>query len=184
MLTWGELLSAIGNVIVVVLILLFKGKGMEWVISLSGALRIFGTVYNLFTARIGVAETVAADVIGSLGVKGNEELETLADKLKEEDERRAPIDAGWVMTLIVILFIIHLARMGLDKSNFGILSPLVAVIGDIFVALVFAFGFIGPLRTIFRRFTGLFVRSFGNGCRKFRWRKEDGSVCVHWQRPG
>lgn len=158
-LDWGVLISAIGNGIVVVFVLWFRGKGIEWVISLCGALRIFGTVYNLFTARIGVSETVAADVIESLGVKGNKELETLAEKLKEDEARRAPIDAGWVITLIVILFFIHLARMGTDKSNSGILSPLVAVIGDIFVSLVFAFGIIAPLRTIFRRFTGLFVRS-------------------------
>jgi hypothetical protein len=48
--------------------------------------------------------------------------------------------------------------MGFDKSRIGIISPLVAVIGDIFVALVFALGFIGPIRTMLRRFTRLFVR--------------------------
>ncbi len=158
-LAWGEFASAAGNAMVVLLIVVNRGKGMEWVVSLCGALRIFGTIYNLFTARIGVADTVAADVIGSLGVEGNEELETLAARLKEEDERRVPIDAGWVMTLIVILFVIHLARMGFDKSKIGVVSPMVAVIGDIFVGLVFAFGIIGPLRTIFRQFTSLFVRS-------------------------
>ena len=158
-LSWGDLAPAVGNAIVVVLIIINRGKGMEWVVSLCGALRIFGTVYNLFTARIGDADSVAGDVIGSLGAEGNEELETLAAKLKEEDERRVPIDAGWVVTLIVILFIIHVARMGFDKSKIGIVSPLVAVIGDIFVGLVVAFGIIGPLRTIFRRTTSLFVVS-------------------------
>jgi 3',5'-cyclic AMP phosphodiesterase CpdA len=155
---WNELLSALGNAAVVVLIILSRAKGLEWVISLSGALRIFGTVYNLFTARTGSLKKAAEDVVESLKVKGNKELEGLAEKLGEEDEHRAPIDARWIVTFILILFFIHLGRMGLDRSAFGVLSPLVAVIGDIFIALAFAFGFIAPVRMIFRRVTGLFVR--------------------------
>jgi len=155
---WNELLSGLGNATVVVLIIVFRGRGLEWVISLSGALRIFGTVYSLFTARTGSLKEAAEDVVESLGVKGNTELEALAVKLGKEDAYRAPIDAGWIMLFVVILFSIHLGRMGLDRSAIGILSPLVAVIGDIFIALCFAYGFIAPVRTIFRRITGLFAR--------------------------
>lgn len=163
---WSALLSGLGNATVVVLILIFKGKGMEWVISFSGSLRILGTVYNLYTAKTGILENVAEDVVGSLGIKGNLELETLAIKLREEDDHRAPIDASWIMSFLIILFLIHLGRMGLDRSALGILSPLVAVIGDIFMALIFAFGFIAPTRTIFRRFIGLFSRALWNWVQK------------------
>jgi len=156
--TWNELLSGLGNASVVVLLMLFREKGLEWVISISGALRIFGTVYNLYTARTGSLEKAAEDVIESLGVRGNRELESLAKKLGEEDEHRAPIDAGWIMSLILILFFIHLGRMGLDRSPSGVLSPLVAVIGDVFIALIFSFGFIAPVLLIFKRITGLFIR--------------------------
>ena len=114
----------------------------------------------------------------SLGLRGNKELETLAAKLGEESERRAPIDAGWIATFILVLFFIHLGRMGFDQSVLGIFSPLIAAIGDIFVALVFAFGIIAPIRTIFRRITGLFIRRCGDGYSKFRKRKESYSVCV------
>ncbi len=157
-LAWNDLLSGLGNATVVVLVILFRGKGLEWVISLSGSLRILGTVYNLFTARTGSLKKAAEDVIERLGVKGNKELETLAEKLGKEDEQRAPIDAGWIMSFVVILLFIHLVRMGLERSAFLVLSPLVDVIGDIFIALVFAFGFVAPLRTIFRQITGLLVR--------------------------
>ena len=160
---WDDLLSGIGNGVVVLLIILFRGKGLDWVVSLCGALRIFGTVYGLFTARTGTVQKVAEDVVDSLGLRGNKELEALAAKLAEESERRAPIDAGWIVTFIAFLFFVHLGRMGLDKSVLGISSPLVAVIGDIFVALVFAFGIIAPIRTVFQRTTGLFVR------RLWRW---------------
>lgn len=163
---WSDLLSGLGNAFVVVLILLFKGKGLEWVISLSGSLRILGTVYNLYTARMGNMEKVAEDVLGSLGIKGSKELESLADKLGKEDDQRAPIDARWIISFIFIMFFIHLGRMGMDRSALGILSPLVAVIGDIFMALIFAFGFIAPTRAIFRRFIGMFSRGLWNWVQK------------------
>ena len=160
---WDYLLSGIGNGVVVLLIILFRGKGLDWVVSLSGALRIFGTVYGLYTARIGSVGKVAEDIVDSLGLRGNKELEALAAKLGEESERRAPIDASWIATFIMVLFFIHLGRMGFDQSAVGIVSPLIAAIGDIFVALVFAFGIIAPIRNIFKRITGLFIR------RAWRW---------------
>ena len=81
----------------------------------------------------------------------------LYKNLGEESDRRAPVDAGWIVTFIVILFVIHLGRMGLDQSSVRIISPLVAVMGDIFVAFVFAFGFVAPIQAIFRRIKGLFM---------------------------
>ena len=156
--TWSTLLSGLGNVTVVVLMIIFKGKGLEWVVSLCGALRIFGIVYNLFTARIGTAEKVGEDVVESLGLKGNTELESLAKNLSDEDRQRAAIDKGWIITFLLILFFIHLGRMGFDQSASGILSPVVAVIGDMVIALIIAFGVIAPFRTVFRKITGLFVR--------------------------
>ena len=161
--TWYYLLSGLGNGVVVLLIILFRGKGLDWIVSLSGALRIFGTVYGLYTARTGTVGKVAEDIVDSLGLRGNKELEALAAKLGEESERRAPIDASWIATFIMVLFFIHLGRMGFDQSVVGIVSPLIAAIGDIFVALVFAFGIIAPIRNIFKRITGLFIR------RSWRW---------------
>lgn len=160
------LVSGIGNFIVVILILIFRGKGFEWLIALSGALRIFGTIFNLYTARLGNAEAVSTDIIKGLGLEGNKELETLADKLEVEYNHRAPIDAGWVITFIIILFFIHLGRMGLDRSFLGIMSPLVAVIGDLVIALIIAFGVIAPLMSIFRKITGLLIRSLWSWVQK------------------
>ncbi len=154
--SWTTLLSGLGNAAVVIIVLLFRGKGLEWVISVAGAFRIFGTVFNLYSAKTGTLENVAEDVIASMGEKGNKELESLATKLKEESELRAPIDRGWIISFIVILFFIHLGRMGLDRSKLGIVSPVVAVVGDMFIALIFSFAFIGPIRSVFKRTTGLF----------------------------
>ena len=65
-------MSGLGNITGVVLILFFSGKGYVWVLSLCGSLRILGTVYNLFTAKMGALEEVSGDVLESMGIDGNE----------------------------------------------------------------------------------------------------------------
>ncbi len=57
------------------------------------------------------------------------------------------------MALVAVLFAIHVSRMGFDKSALGILSPLVAVLGDILVALALTFFLIVPGRLFIRRMT-------------------------------
>ncbi|MDH4090505.1 MAG: metallophosphoesterase [Cyclobacteriaceae bacterium] len=158
-LTWRVFLPALGNGLIVLLMFLFRGKGIEWVIALCGSLRILGTIYNLFTARMGTTIHVAEDIVESMGMKGNEEVELLAAKIGAEDNQRSAIDASWIITFVLILFFIHLGRMGFDQSASGILSPVVAVMGDMFIALIFAFGMVAPLRALFRRTVGLFERS-------------------------
>ncbi len=69
-LSWKALLPCIGNILIVVIMFLFKGKGLEWVISVCGALRIFGMIYHLFTARIGTSENIAEDIIERIPVAG------------------------------------------------------------------------------------------------------------------
>ena len=153
------LFAGLGNLIVVLMIILFRGKGFEWLISLSGALRILGIVYNLFTVRLGSSENVSMDVVKGLGLEDDKQIVALAEKLEIEDDQRAPIDAGWIVTFIIILFFIHLGRMGLDRSYLGIMSPVVAVIGDLVIALIIAFAVIAPFMAVFRKITGLVIRS-------------------------
>jgi uncharacterized membrane protein HdeD (DUF308 family) len=146
------LMSGIGNLVVVIIVFFNKSRGQEWVIAITTALRIFGTVLNLYTARLGNVRQVSQDVIAALGMTGNAELEELARKIETDENRNAEADTRWVIIFIVFLFFIHLGRMGFDRSALGILSPLVAVIGDMFIALVVAFGIIYPFRATFKRF--------------------------------
>ena len=58
----------------------------------------------------------------------------MADRIATEESRRAPIDREWVVSLVAVLFAIHLGRTGLDRSFLGIMTPTLAVLGDIVVA--------------------------------------------------
>ena len=145
------------------LILIFEGRGLAWVIAVGGALRILGTVYNLFTAKLGNVEDVSGDIIKGLDIADNPGLVALTQKLEAEDEQRARVDVSWILIFILTLFFIHLGRMGFDRSTFGILSPVVAVIGDMFVALVVAYGIIGPFRSLFKKLNSIFLK------RSYNW---------------
>jgi 3',5'-cyclic AMP phosphodiesterase CpdA len=153
------LLPGLGNLIIVLLITIFEGRGFSWVIALSGALRILGTVYNLFTAKLGSVESVAGDIVESLDIDDNQGLVAMAHEVEAQSRERASIDAGWILVFVLTLFFIHLGRMGFDRSAFGILSPLVAVIGDMFIALVIAYGIIAPLRILLKNITNYFIKA-------------------------
>ena len=67
-------------------------------------------------------------------------------RLQAAERSGGPADRGWIAALIAVLFAIHVSRMGFDRSALGILSPLVAVLGDIVVALALAYFVMVPLR--------------------------------------
>jgi 3',5'-cyclic AMP phosphodiesterase CpdA len=91
-------------------------------------------------------------VVADIALDRPELLETGA-RLEQAEAARATVDRGWIWALLAVLLAIHISRMGLDKSALAILSPLVAVLGDVVVALILAYLIIVPLRLFFRRVT-------------------------------
>ncbi len=88
-----------------------------------------------------------------LGLPPHEEFSKLQALLKTEDERRRRIDAAWCWTFIIVFFAIHIGRMSIDRNLVGMISPLVAVVGDVGTALLIAFLLILPCRLAWRKLT-------------------------------
>lgn len=59
----------------------------------------------------------------------------------------------WCLTLLAILFGIHVLRTDAQWSFIGFISPFTAVVGDAIVALILALVLLLPLRMLFRKFT-------------------------------
>jgi len=122
-------------------------------VALAAGLRLVGTTTNLVTAPV-LSEREADDtVIADIGIERPERLAETGARLQSSEESRAAADRGWIGALLAVLFTIHVSRMGLDKSALGVLSPLVAVLGDVVVALGLAYLIIVPLRLFGRRLT-------------------------------
>ena len=127
--TW----AALGNVVAVVLILLARGWLLTWAVAIAGALRIFGITWSIIVAPVYTTAAVEQTLISELGLADQPGAAAMAAEL-EAAERRAPIDRGWTLSFIITLFAIHIGRMSADLTLLGLLSPAVAVAGDMLVA--------------------------------------------------
>jgi hypothetical protein len=138
-------MAAAGNTIVLLLVLILREKGIHIALAIAVFLRIIGTAVNVLTAETGRMDDVSEDLMMSMKLSDNAEVSALAEEIEQEESARAGIDKYWIITFIVVLFFIHLGRMGLDRSFLGILSPGVAVIGDMAIALIITYAIIAPL---------------------------------------
>jgi len=168
---WGDyasratdwLLPALGNLGVAILLIALRQYALGWTLALAGGLRIGGTAVNIMSSPVFTATDAGDTVLAQLDLPEKSELTELADRVAAEESARRSLDNGWIWAFIATLFAIHLGRMGFDRSRLGISSPLVAVVGDVFLALVIAFAIVVPLRLVFRRL------SRGLERRAWRW---------------
>ena len=73
-----------------------------------------------------------------LGLPPHEEFGRLRVAAVERELAALPIDAFWIIVMILVFFAIHAGRLQADWTWLGLISPLVAVIGDVLSALLVA----------------------------------------------
>jgi hypothetical protein len=112
---------------------------------------MFGVAWTLATTPVLTAADAGDAAVRDLGIPDHPALAELGARLEREETARRTVDRGWVVAFLASLFAIHLGRIGLDKSALGVLSPAVAVLGDVVFALVIAFGVVIPFMLIERR---------------------------------
>jgi uncharacterized membrane protein HdeD (DUF308 family) len=78
---------------------------------------------------------------------------TLNASLKSEEDSRRSTDAYWCFIFVIVFFVIHIGRMRVYWDLVGMIDPLVAVVGDVGMALVLAFCIILPGRLAWRKLT-------------------------------
>jgi uncharacterized membrane protein HdeD (DUF308 family) len=153
-----RLVYALGYGLLAVLLLLIRGAATGWAMVATSALRLAGTAGGILTTPAHGVEQAGDTVAQDLGLSDSPALADLARRFATEEQARAGLDRGWIAAFAVTLFGIHLGRMGLDRSALGILSPLVAVVGDLVGALLIAFGLVVPTALLIRRASRGFER--------------------------
>lgn len=148
-----KLIAAIWNLAVVIGILLLRERGVAWTVAIAGATRLFETAWKISDTPVYSEQDAGNTAIHDLGLPEHHALVALGSRLEADAATRAPIDRGWVISFLAVLFAIHLGRMGFDKSTYGILSPIVAVLGDVVFALAFAYLIVVPASLLIRRLT-------------------------------
>jgi uncharacterized membrane protein HdeD (DUF308 family) len=145
---WLDFVAGVGNLLLPLILLSDAEKVQDWALGSAVSLRMIAIGVNLLAAKTGLVEQVDVNVVASLGLSGNPYVENLAERLRREQEQSALYDRSTILVFIILLFFIHLGRMGFDRSMFGILSPLVATFGDMVIALVITYVVIAPTRYI------------------------------------
>lgn len=74
----------------------------------------------------------------------------LVVELSNELAIRGRSDRGWRWLFLFTFFAIHVARMDIDWNLVGMLSPAGAVVGDVMLAIVLAYGIVAPISVSWR----------------------------------
>jgi hypothetical protein len=143
-------LTALANVAVVLLILLARGWLSTWVVAIAGALRIFGITWNIIVAPVYSTADAEETIVAELGLADQPRAAAMAAEVEAAEQTRAAIDRGWTLSFIVTLFAIHIGRMSTDLTLLGMLSPAVAVAGDMLVAVLITLLIINPAHLLWR----------------------------------
>ena len=121
-----------------------------WVVPVAGALRIFGIAWNIASRRCYTTAEAEETVLDELGLADQPGAAAMATEIEAAERSRAPIDRGWTLSFIATLFAIHIGRMSTDLTLLGLLSPAVAVAGDMVIAVLFTLLVINPAYLLWR----------------------------------
>jgi uncharacterized membrane protein HdeD (DUF308 family) len=78
---------------------------------------------------------------------------SLRTRLAAEEVELGRNDRRWVLIFLITFFAIHVARMDVDMTAVGLLSPAGAVAGDVAIAIAFAYGLFAPVSAAYRTLT-------------------------------
>ena len=155
----NETAAAFGNFAGVISVILVGRYAFSWIVGVAAAQRLLTIAANVASRPSYSADDVDDSVIADIGLDRPERLFETAARLQTEERERLSADREWIAALVAVLFAIHVSRMGFDRSALGILSPLVAVAGDIAVAFALTYFVIVPLRLFTRRTTRVLERA-------------------------
>ena len=144
------ILSALGNGAVALLLVFSRGGLLEWIVAAAGALRIFGIAWSILAAPVYATSEADETVIDELGLSDSPAAVAMAAEVNAAEHTRAPIDRGWTIAFIATLFAIHIGRMRTDLTFLGMISPAVAVLGDMTIAILVTLLVINPVYLLWR----------------------------------
>ncbi|HEY7411038.1 MAG TPA: DUF308 domain-containing protein, partial [Vicinamibacteria bacterium] len=134
----GDLAAAAG-------LLALRQVSETWLVAVATALRLFGIAWTMAVTPVRTADDAAGSVIDDLGLADHPEADGLLAQIASEEKARASADRGWTLAFLVVLFAIHLARLEPDGTLLGYAAPAIAVLGDMALAILFAFLVAAPV---------------------------------------
>ncbi|HMP60944.1 MAG TPA: metallophosphoesterase [Gemmatales bacterium] len=161
---WGGLLL-IGVVkVALAVMLILRWPISDWpIVGVVVGIHMLTAGWSILLGRTHVSGAVAIGPDehpdGLLQLPAHPALGVLKSTLDDEYRKRRASDARWCWVFMIVLFTIHLGRMRVDWNVVGMIDPLVALAGDLGMALLAAFCFIMPVWLGWRKLTRPLERS-------------------------
>lgn len=150
--------GVVNLVLAVMLVARWPVTGMRAVVILVG-IRMIAAGWSMLRHRRDEPTVTTDEPVTSqhpdrrLSLPPHEEFRTLETTLAAENLARRWVDVAWCATFILVFFAIHIGRMNVAWNLVGMISPLVAVAGDIATAMLIAFGLFLPFGLGWRKLT-------------------------------
>ena len=138
-------LAASADFLVTASLLVVQQFSETWTVSMAAALRLFGAAWAMAVTPVQTTNDAAATVIEDLGLSDHPDAAGLLAQIAAEEKARASADRSWTIAFIVTLFAIHAARQESDGTLLGYAAPAIAVVGDMVLAILFAFLIAAPV---------------------------------------
>jgi uncharacterized membrane protein HdeD (DUF308 family) len=141
---WWTIFNGIVNLLLALLIWRQGASTGSVVLGVGVGLYIMSTGWTaLFAPDQGIEDVDVAQVTNEhpderMGLPPHAEFGRLRVAAVEREMAALPIDSFWIIVLILVFFAIHAGRLQADWTWLGLISPLVAVIGDVLSALLVA----------------------------------------------
>ena len=116
-----------------------------WGVAVAAALRLFGIAWAMAVTPVHGVEDAVGTALDDIGLTDHPGAAELLTRVTVEERVRTAADRRWTVAFLVTLFAIHSARIEPDGTLLGYVAPAVAVVGDMTLALLFAFLVIAPL---------------------------------------
>jgi uncharacterized membrane protein HdeD (DUF308 family)/3',5'-cyclic AMP phosphodiesterase CpdA len=125
-----------------------------WAVFLAAGLRLLAGGWAMMLGQDGHTSASIDDRAThpdtALQLGPHERFKQLHDEFDSRDKARNPVHFYWISTLLLTFFVVHTARMEAAWNWVGLLSPAIAVVGDVLVSLVVTYLLILPARLVWR----------------------------------
>jgi uncharacterized membrane protein HdeD (DUF308 family) len=156
---WWFAFGGLVNVVLAVVVWTYRGS--FGVLALGVVVGLYLLSHAWFTlvappegAEVeSLGETTNAHPDTALGLAPHPEFGRLRAQAVAAEKAQQSRDFYWILTIVLVFFAIHVGRMDASFTWLGLISPVVAVVGDLLVALLLAAILVVPNRLLWRKLT-------------------------------
>lgn len=149
------LFDALANLLIGLMISIRWPLSGAWAVYATVGIRLLATGWSILfghdtAPRDDTIDSMQLHPDARLGLAPHPAVAQLREQIDLYEERRWVGDRYWVIVLLITFFAIHIGRMNAEWNLVGLISPAIAVAGDVLFAIVLTYTVIVPFKLAWR----------------------------------